>query len=143
VASYATYLEAQRAVDHLADHKFPVERTAIVGEGLRIVEQVTGRVGYPQAALSGALSGAFAGALIGWIFGVFSWVDPLVSGLALALYGLLIGAVIGLVFGLLSHALAGGRRDFGSISGIQADHFNLTADDEVADQARSLLDGLR
>lgn len=30
VASYATYAEAESAVDHLADQKFPVERVSIV-----------------------------------------------------------------------------------------------------------------
>ena len=36
VATYATYPEAQRAVDYLSDQKFPVERTAIVGEPISI-----------------------------------------------------------------------------------------------------------
>ncbi len=38
VATYATYAEAQRAVDYLSDQQFPVERVAIVAEGLRFVE---------------------------------------------------------------------------------------------------------
>ena len=40
VASYDDYAEAERAVDYLSDHGFPVERVAIVGHGLRYVEQV-------------------------------------------------------------------------------------------------------
>jgi hypothetical protein len=54
IASYATYAQAQRAIDRLADAKFPVERTAIVAEGISYVEQVTGRRGWVQAALGGS-----------------------------------------------------------------------------------------
>jgi hypothetical protein len=38
VASFATYTEAQRAVDYLSDQRFPVEHVAIIAEGLRFVE---------------------------------------------------------------------------------------------------------
>ncbi|HZV73291.1 MAG TPA: general stress protein [Conexibacter sp.] len=41
LATYPTYREAERAVDHQSDRKFPVEHVAIVGHGLRSVEQVT------------------------------------------------------------------------------------------------------
>ena len=41
VGTYDTYADAQRAVDHLADEKFPVENLAIVGTDLRQVERVT------------------------------------------------------------------------------------------------------
>ena len=58
VAAYGTYLEAQRAVDHLADKHFPVQIVTIVGLDLRMVERVTGRLSYPRVALAGALSGA-------------------------------------------------------------------------------------
>ena len=45
IASYPTYQEAERAVDHLSDQGFPVERVAIIGQDVRLVEQVTGRMG--------------------------------------------------------------------------------------------------
>ena len=41
-ASYATYPEAVRAVDYLADREFPVERLTVVARDLRYVEHVTG-----------------------------------------------------------------------------------------------------
>ena len=44
IARYATYLEAQRAVDYLSDNAFPVQAVTIVGTGLRMVERVTGRL---------------------------------------------------------------------------------------------------
>ena len=44
VASYPTYQEAEKAVDFLSDHGFPVQGTLIVGVGLRSVEQVVSRI---------------------------------------------------------------------------------------------------
>ncbi|WP_406154862.1 hypothetical protein OG806_01815 [Streptomyces sp. NBC_00882] len=64
-ASYTTYQEAERAVDHLSDQGVLVERVAIVGQDVRLVEQVTGRMERGGAALQGAASGALPGALIG------------------------------------------------------------------------------
>src|ERR671912_335605 len=108
VASYDSYPEAQRAVDYLSDERFPVERVAIVAEDLRFVEQVTGRLGYGQAALQGAGSGAVIGALFGFFLGLFSLADPLVSALILVLYGLVFGAIVGAILGLIFYALSGG-----------------------------------
>ena len=44
VARYPDYADAQRAVDRLADSRFPVEQTAIVGTDLTLVENVLGRL---------------------------------------------------------------------------------------------------
>lgn len=139
VASFATYREAERAVDSLSDGGFPVERVAIVGRDLQLVEQVTGRMGYGQAALRGALQGAVLGLLFGWLFGLFNWIDLVVASISLALYGLLFGAVIGALLGLLTHSMTGGRRDFASVSGMQASRYDLQVDEEVADEAARLL----
>ena len=38
VASFSSYRDAERAVDSLSDRRFPVERVAIVGRDLRLVE---------------------------------------------------------------------------------------------------------
>ncbi len=143
VASYGSYPEAQEAVDHLSDRMFPVERVAIVAEDLRLVEQITGRRGYGQAAVEAALSGAVIGILFGFILGLFNLIDPLVSALVLAFWGLIIGAILGAIVGLISHALAGGQRDFSSIGGMQAGRYNVMADEEVAEEATRLLAELR
>ncbi|MDP8930333.1 MAG: glycine zipper family protein, partial [Actinomycetota bacterium] len=58
VATFNRYPDAQRAVDYLSDERFPVQHVSIVGEGLRLVEDVTGRRGYVEAALGGATAGA-------------------------------------------------------------------------------------
>jgi hypothetical protein len=107
VASYESYPEAQRAVDYLSDRRFPVERVAIVAEDLRFVEQVTGRMGYGQAALQGAGLGALIGLIFGFFLGLFSFFNPLVSAIYLAIIWLIYGAIIGLIVGLIGHALSG------------------------------------
>jgi hypothetical protein len=143
VVSYGSYEEAQRAVDYLSDEGFPVERVSIVAEDLRFVEQVTGRRGYGQAALEGAGSGAVVGAFFGFFLGLFNIFDPVVSALVLAIYGLVFGAIVGAIIGLISHALAGGRRDFSSVGGMEAGRYNVMADEEVAEEASRLLAGLQ
>jgi hypothetical protein len=140
VGSYESYAEAERAVDYLSDQGFPVEHTAIVGRGLRSVERVTGRLTMWGAAGQSAVSGAVLGALFGWIFGLFDWVNPLIGGLLLALYGALFGAIVGALIGLIAHAVTGGRRDFSSVAGIEAERYDLFVDAEHAAQAGDLLD---
>jgi hypothetical protein len=143
VASYGSYAEAQRAVDHLSDEGFPVERISIVGEDLRFVEQVTGRMGYGRAALQGGGSGAVIGVLLGFFLGLFSLIDPVVSALILALYGLVFGAILGAILGLLAYSFTGGQRDFSSVGGMEAGRYNVMADEEVAEEASRILAGLR
>jgi heat induced stress protein YflT len=142
VAVYSTYREAERAVDHLSDNDFPVERTSIVGRDLKYVEQVTGRMTYGRAALNGALSGALVGLLIGWLFGVFDWFNPVVAAGWLALDGLWFGAIAGALAGLLAHALSGGRRDFGSIGMMTADRYEVLVDADLAEEAARMLAGM-
>ncbi|HXF64354.1 MAG TPA: general stress protein [Caldilineaceae bacterium] len=139
VATYGTYREAQQAVDFLSDRRFPVNRVRIVAEGLRFVEQVTGRTTWGSALLNGAIAGAVTGVLFGFIFGLFSFIQPLVSALTLALYGLIFGAIVGALIGLIAYGASGGRRDFSSVSGIQADRYNVMVDAEAADEAARLL----
>lgn len=135
VATYPDYRSAQRAVDYLSDNKFPVERTAIVGTDLRLVENVLGRLTTARAALAGAASGAWFGLFIGLLFGIFSnsnWFAVLIAGL-------IIGAIWGAVFGATAHAATGGRRDFSSRSSLQASQYAVMVDAEVAAEARALI----
>jgi hypothetical protein len=139
IGSYESYSEAERAVDYLSDNGFPVERVAIIGSDVQLVEQVVGRLNYGGAALRGAGSGAVTGLLIGWLFGVFNWFTPLLAAFTLAVYGLVFGAVIGAIFGLVAHALQRGRRDFASVRMMTPTRYEVVADDAVADEAKNLL----
>jgi hypothetical protein len=135
VATYPDYASAQRAVDYLSDNKFPVERTAIVGTDLRLVESVLGRLTTGRAALAGAGSGAWFGLFIGLLFGIFS----VSNWFAVVIAGILIGAVWGAIFGAIAHAVTRGQRDFASRSSLQASQYAIMVDAEVAEQARQLL----
>jgi hypothetical protein len=143
IASFDDYAEAERAVDFLADRRFPVERVSIVGRDLEYVEQITGRMTYGRAALDGALTGALIGVLIGWLFGLFAWFDPIVSAVWLALDGLWFGALVGALMGVLLHALSRGRRDFSAVGGMRAKRYEVLVDEPLADEAEQLLSGIQ
>ena len=55
MASFPTYEAAQKAVSTLIAADIPARDIAIVGQGLRSIERVTGRLGYAAAARSGAI----------------------------------------------------------------------------------------
>lgn len=141
VASYDDYAEAERAVDYLSDQGFPVERVAIVGHGLRYVEQVQGRVTAGRAALVGAVQGAILGVVFGALASLFFVLDPSPAAALLLLYGLAAGAFIGAVLGVLAHLVAGGDRDFASVAGMEADRYDIVVDEEFADRAAEFLHG--
>src|SRR2546421_9886252 len=92
IASYASYAEAERAVDYLSDAAFLVEYTDIVGRDLRLVERVTGRMTNVRAAAAGAGTGAWFGLFIGLLVGL---VTPGPVWLGMILGGLVIGALSG------------------------------------------------
>jgi ABC-type branched-subunit amino acid transport system permease subunit len=138
VVAYPDYASAQHAVDYLADNRFPVNRAAIVGTDLQLVERVTGRLTVGRAALAGAGTGAWFGLLIGLLLGIFAvsaWWRVLVAAVV-------IGIVWGAIFGAIAHAFTGGRRDFSSVSALEAAHYGINVDAEHADQAREMLSRL-
>jgi uncharacterized membrane protein len=139
VAAYDSYAEAQRAVDYLSDRGFPVDKVAIIGHGLRYVEQVTGRYTTGRAALVGALEGALLGAFLGLLMGLIFTYDPNPAMWLLILYGLAVGALIGAGLGAALHLATGGTRDFSSVAGMQAERYEVVVDEDVADRAAELL----
>jgi hypothetical protein len=120
-----TYADAVRAVDALADASYPVEHVAIVGRGVRTVEDVTGRSGPVREVASAAFTGGLIGLFFGLLFEWWGALTPAVAWGWLALYGLAYGAFAGLVVGLLFHA-AGPRRDFTSVRRVEADRYDVT-----------------
>ena len=137
VGSYDTYEQAQRAVDYLSDNKFPVENVTIVGNGLRMVERVTGRLTQGRAAATGAAGGAWWGLFIGVMLSLFA--EPENSALLLILLTLISGAVFGAIFGIIGYSLTGGRRDFTSTSSVVATSYDLLCKHTHAEEARSHL----
>jgi hypothetical protein len=142
VASYARHRDAEKAVEYLADNRFPVERVAIVGRELELVEEVTGRLTALDAAARGALSGAVTGVLIGWLFTAFTWFDPRIATGWLIIDGLWFGTLVGTVMGLVMYLITKSRRGFEAVSTMQPAYFDITVDDMYADDAARMLQGL-
>jgi hypothetical protein len=137
IATYDTYVEAQRAVDFLADEQFAVENVSIVGSDLKMVERVTGRLTRGRAAAAGAASGAWFGLFVGVLLSLFA--DSGTNGFALAVAALAYGAAFGAIFGFVSHALSGGKRDFTSRSKIVSSRYEIVVVWAQADKARDVL----
>ena len=137
VGTFPTHSAAEHAVDHLATHDFPVERTAIIGTDLRMVEAVLGRLTRGRAALAGAGTGAWFGLFVGILLSLFtvkhSAVFTLIGG------GVLYGAVFGTVWGFIAHAATRGGHEFVSRSTVVAARYDVVADAEVAEDAKNLL----
>jgi uncharacterized membrane protein len=137
IVAYTDYRDAERAVDWLSDQGFAVERGAIIGTGLRSVEQVTGRMTVGRAALVGAAEGTFIGALIALLFGLF-FSGPDFG--ELLLYSLAVGASFGAIAGAIVQAAAGKGRNFASTMTVATDRYEVQVDEDVAAEATRILD---
>ncbi|WP_255482069.1 general stress protein [Pseudarthrobacter sp. NBSH8] len=138
VGSYTSYLDAQKAVDYLADQQFPVHMVSIVGNELKMVERVTGRLSYPRVALSGALSGMWFGLFVGVMLSFFAPSPGYFSILA----SVLMGAAFFMLFGIVTYAMQRGKRDFTSTSQVVATNYDVVVSVEAAHDARRLLQQL-
>jgi hypothetical protein len=136
VGSYATYEEAQRAVDHLADADFPVRDVTIVGVDLMLVERVMGRLTWGRVVGSGAASGAWFGLFVGLLLSLFTASG---SSFVPILVGLASGVVFGVVFAAVGYGASRGRRDFTSASQLVAGRYDVLCQPRNAEKARELL----
>lgn len=141
IATLNDYADAQRAVDRLADRKLPVQTVAIVGIGLRYVEQVSGRLTAGRTILAAAARGAVIGAAFALLFGIFFTLDE--AFLGLLVYSVVLGSLFAAAFAVLERVVAGGRRDFSSSAWMRADRYELQVDVEHADRASALLEEMR
>ena len=136
IASYTDYRDAERAVDWLSDQGFAVERSAIIGTGLRSVEQVTGRVTVGRAALTWAGEGMLIGALFALMFGIF-FSGPDFG--ELLVFSLAVGASFGGITGAIVQAATGEGRNFGSTMTVATDHYEVQVDEDAAADAKRIL----
>ncbi|TQM85119.1 hypothetical protein FHX81_7590 [Saccharothrix saharensis] len=135
IGSYATYAEAQRAVDHLADQEFPVQDVTIVGVDLMVVERVTARLTWGRVLAGGAASGAWFGLFVGLLLGVFGS-GPLPVAIVA---GLVTGVVFGTTFAAVGYASVRGRRDFASTTQLVAGRYDVLCEPRTAEKGRDLL----
>jgi hypothetical protein len=132
---YERYEQAQKAVDFLSDHEFPVQNCLIVGTDLKQVERVTGRLTHGKVAAGGLLSGLWMGLFVGLVVSLFG------SGgtLAIIVSTMLFGAVFGLVWAMAGYLATRGRRDFTSVSQVVATRYEVLVEHKYAEQGRQLL----
>lgn len=136
VGQYATYVEAQRAVDYLADNEFTVQDVTIVGVDLMLVERVLSRLTWGRVIGSGAASGAWFGLFVGVLLSLFNDQGPMIVPI---LVGLVIGVLFGMVFAMAQYASTRGRRDFASASQLVAGRYDVLCHPRTAEKARDLL----
>lgn len=135
VASFASYTEAQHAVDSLSDEGFPVQFLAIVGTDLRQVERITGRMSWGRAIVSGALSGLWLGLFFGVLLAIMG---PGEGGSFLFVSAVALGVLWGTLFQVVAYAMTRGRRDFTSTSAVVASRYAIIASQHATDAARAL-----
>jgi hypothetical protein len=138
LAVYDDYEAAQKAVDFLSDHEFPVENCMIVGTDLKQVERITGRLTSGRIALAGALSGLWMGLFVGLIFSLFSTESVAVLLISTALFG----ALFGVIWAMIGYAATRGRRDFSSVSAVVATKYEVLVEHKHREAARELLSQL-
>ncbi len=134
IGTFETYPEAQALVDHLAKAEFDVSSISIVGNDLKTVERVTGRLTWGRAALNGALNGAFTGIFIMLVISLFS--GDVTADFRYYAAGVLIVIGLGLVFGLISYAIRRRRRDFTSTQQVLASNYQVIVPAAVAEAAK-------
>ncbi|MCW2847690.1 MAG: rane protein [Marmoricola sp.] len=132
---YDRYEQAQKAVDFLSDHEFPVQNCLIVGTDLKQVERVTGRLTKGKVAAGGLLSGIWMGLFVGLVLSLFGTG----STLSIILSTMLFGAIFGLVFAMAGYAATRGQRDFTSVSQVVATRYEVLVEHKFAEQGRQLL----
>lgn len=137
ISTYDHYLDAMHAVDRLARANFPVNAVSILGNDVRSVERVTGKLTYGRVALMGAMSGAYLGLFLGILLFLFQPDNQGIAGLFIA--AIVIGAGFGMLFGVLSYAMNRNRRDFSSVMQFVATRYDLLTAPELVHQAREIL----
>ena len=133
---YDSYDDAQRAVDYLSDHEFPVQDVLIVGTDLKQLERVTGRLTRGRAIGGGALSGAWLGLFIGTCSRCSTptgstssaWWPPSPSGPSSAWSG-----------AAVYRFTSGGQRDFTSVSLVVAAKYEVLCEHKHAQRGREML----
>ncbi|GAA3211517.1 general stress protein [Microbacterium terregens] len=137
IASFPTYEAAQKAVSTLIAADIPARDIAIVGQDLRSVERVTGRLGYATAARSGAINGVLLGLLFSAILVIGTPAVPIQAFVGV----LFVGIAIGMLFSIITYSFVRRRRDFASVMQVIAEHYEVTVAAASMQRARQVLGG--
>ena len=138
VASFATWDEAQRAIDFLADRRVPLRHLTVVTRELQLVAR--GPLGgYARTIMARAESGAISGAFVGCVLGILVAAPPATSPLVLGLSGVTLGAVGGGLLGFCQRAWSRRAIAHDLVRSVKAGRYDLMATAGAADTARRLL----
>jgi hypothetical protein len=140
VGLYASYADAQKAVDFLSDENFEVKNLAIVGTDLKSFERVLGRKTWSTVIAAGVQSGISTGLLVALV--VLLFVPRTTNFLLLLLVALVIGIGLSVGFGAIGYALSHGKRDFTSVTQTVATKYEVLCEHKVAAQAREIVQRL-
>ncbi len=135
VASFPTYEGAQKAVSRLMAADVPARDIAIVGNGLRSVERVTGKLGYATAARTGAINGL----LLGLFFSAIFLLGNTAAQASVFIGVLFVGVALGMLMSIGAYAIVRRRRDFASVTQVIADHYEVTVLSGSIHRAREVL----
>ena len=139
VASMREYESAQKTVSKLIAGEVPARDIAIVGQSVRTVERVTGKLGYAAAARSGAINGVLIGLFLSAILVLGNPEVPI----QLFVGFVFIGVAVGMILSLITYAIVRRRRDFASVTQFAADHYEVTVLAASLSQARQVLGAAR
>jgi len=132
IAKFDTYDAAVEHVEKLLSGEFPVRQIAIVGRGVRTVERMRGRIGYPRIALSGAINGS----LIGLVFHIFTSGATDAGGYASTLITF---AGIGAMANLIRFSISRNKRSFTAQSSIIADSYEIQIPKDLKAQSEDAI----
>lgn len=135
IGSYDNYEQAQHAVDHLADHDFPVGDVTIVGVQPLLVERVATRLTWGRVLRRAAMSGAWFGLFVGLLLSLLS-PD---AGLMPLVFGLAAGTGFAMLFAAINYGSTRGKRDFLSSSQIVAQRYDVLCQPRHAERGRDML----
>ncbi|MGW9156623.1 general stress protein [Microbacterium sp. NPDC055665] len=135
VASTRDYESAQKTVSKLIAGEVPARDIAIVGQSVRTVERVTGKLGYAAAARSGAINGVLIGLFLSAILVIGNPEVPI----QLFVGFVFIGVALGMLLSLVTYAIVRRRRDFASVTQFAADHYEVTVQAASLAKARQVL----
>lgn len=134
VASFETYDQAQAAIAKVSGSDTELAGLAIIGNDLKLVERIVGRLTWGKVAMRGALRGLGFGAFMGLMFLLFV---PEAVGSVIVFP--LLGLAFGILLSVVQHSLVRRKRDFASTQQVLAARYDVVAPQESAGRAMHII----
>lgn len=146
VGEFEKYTDAVDCVDSLIRHDFPATSIAIIGAGLKSVEQVRARMNYGRAALRGLVQGSWLGLLYWIFFGVNSStvnsndLNAVMTDAQQSIGpAIVIGMGIGMLWQILRFSMVRRQREFLSTTAFVAATYEVTVPNQMFNLAQQKL----